>query len=756
MLVRGRPSRTKDRLAARVVAAVVLSSILLAASCRDERPVSDEDLVRLIGQGQWEEALPALEARLREERTDPDLLYRYAEVQSARGRPSAAFWALRRLYERPEADWRERVATLLVQVTTHTGDSDLVVQQADEVLEAFPDLAAVRLLRAQAYVASKDYERALEDADRLLEDDPSDVSALALRLQVLLGLKRADEFEASFDRLEALTSAASFPPALSARFCTARAVFADEDGQRELAATRFEACLEAHPDSPDLLQAAVAFYDGIGSVARATALLEAALERSPEAFALRQGLASRLSSLGDAERARALLLEIAEADGPQAARAWTELAYHHFDAGEYDRSLEAWDEVRKRVASPGPSLVFAQAETLIRAGRTDEARALSVGLPGHLAEVIGGLAALEEGDAQEALVHFDRGQRLWPNSASVRYHAGLAAEYDGDLERAVEEYRQAVRIDAAATSGAWRLARILEGQGQREAAQIALSHAMRAYPNDLEARLFQARIAAGGLGLDAVVRLFRASRWPADRIPYVLARFGQHVRDVLGPVAAVGFFREVRSEGLVGPAWAEPLRVYAEALAATGDVDEARAVLAPALAAAPDSAALLEIGARIELAAGASDDGIAARLDRALVLDGGSAYALETAARVARAAGRPDEALALFERAARAGPERIDVRIELLRLLLDAGRAAEVRRELPRLFDAAPGDARVSELMARALLALGTDLELAERHARTAVRLRGGASAQEALARVLSARGGGDRSPAAAAKVPTS
>ena len=72
-------------------------------------------------------------------------------------------------------------------------------------------------------------------------------------------------------------------------------------------------------------------------------------------------------------------------------------------------------------------------------------------------------------------MHFDRGQRLWPNSASVRYHAGLAAEYDGDLERAVEEYRQAVRIDAAATSGAWRLARILEGQGQREAAQIALA-----------------------------------------------------------------------------------------------------------------------------------------------------------------------------------------------------------------------------------------------------------------------------------------
>src|SRR4029434_710087 len=103
-------------------------------------------------------------------------------------------------------------------------------------------------------------------------------------------------------------------------------------------------------------------------------------------------------------------------------------------------------------------------EAVVLAGRPDEALELAGKISGGAYQgLIRGRAALARGDPAEALRQLDEGIRLWPDTACARYYAALAAERTGNFQRAIEEYRYAMRIDARATDAYLRLAPLYEG-----------------------------------------------------------------------------------------------------------------------------------------------------------------------------------------------------------------------------------------------------------------------------------------------------
>ncbi len=148
--------------------------------------------------------------------------------------------------------------------------------------------------------------------------------------------------------------------------------------------------------------------------------------------------------------------------------AWQELARIERRRGRHAQALEALDHANAlHSSSASDDLRLLQAEILLESGRLDEARqvASELGQPIYR-DLIAGRVLLEEGDAEGALEAFEAGLLHWPNNPGARFGAGFAAQQMGRSEKALAHYREAVRIDPAATDAALLMAEILAARGE--------------------------------------------------------------------------------------------------------------------------------------------------------------------------------------------------------------------------------------------------------------------------------------------------
>jgi tetratricopeptide (TPR) repeat protein len=84
-----------------------------------------------------------------------------------------------------------------------------------------------------------------------------------------------------------------------------------------------------------------------------------------------------------------------------------------------------------------------------------------------------GRIAFERGNYETAFEELERAALLWPNNAPTRYYLGRTSEGRGDFDRAVEEYRQAMRSDPGLSAPRERLIRLHLAEGRvREASTI--------------------------------------------------------------------------------------------------------------------------------------------------------------------------------------------------------------------------------------------------------------------------------------------
>ena len=695
---------------------------LLVASCGTRDPL--EEIRDLQAANRWGESAEQLAELVEERRSDPEVHYLYGLALQKAGRPSLAVWPLQRAMLDPE--WHARAGVVLATVGFQTANFDEAVSTANTVLEEDPENAAALEIRLRARIHTRrDYAGALEDADRLLELSPESLPIETYRAVALLGLDRIDEAKESMERLADASADNALSGPFAPTLCGARAKFADESGDFEEAERRYRACLERFPVNGLVVKEAIEFFDTRGQRDEATEVLRQAHLTAPREREPRVQLAARLEALGDVAAAEALLREAIEDVDPQrAVVAHTDLAAFVVQHERYDEGVAEYERAIELAGAPSESLLFPYVDALILAGELERALEVADRIEAApMRNILRGRAFLQEGRVREALDALSMGLASWPNQPAARYYAALAAERLGDLDRAVEEYRYAIRAGGAPEANL-RLARLHYAMGNFEPALTAL----RQSAMGPAAALLEVEISAARSGDYPVLRgvLQREDQREAS-----LAALARGWRRRLGPggAAEVLLDPELHAvEGISGPALAE----LVDDLIETGRLKEAQGVVDGALVRHADSATVHALRGQLLEAQHAGTDEARRAYAKAFELDAELSRALEGLARQRQRAGDRAGALEHYERASAATAPYAPGTASLAAadLLLEDGRRQDAIAGLKEWLDRNPLDPQVALRLASLLSEEESERSEALRLAELATRLRAGPQAE--------------------------
>jgi tetratricopeptide (TPR) repeat protein len=397
-----------------------------------------------------------------------------------------------------------------------------------------------------------------------------------------------------------------------------------------------------------------------------------------------------LRASGDTAEAEAVLREATRSENPQVAAAgWLDLAKFRQALGEYGAAADALEQVLELVQESGsapPQLLFEYADALVLADRFDRALEVAedLSVPAHR-ELIRGRVAQERRDPARALEAFDEALLLWPDNPWARYYAALAAEELGDFERALEEFRNAIRIEPGATDARTRGAALLLAQGNPSGALVVLETEMGQAPLEIEGLLLAMRL-SGLLGDTAEVAEFLATIEASHPIwaGRALAEAAEGLGRRAGPALALNMLTTAPGIDLNNPRYAAALRAIVQFSHQAGQTAAMRAALQTIPKAHPDSSMFQEIhGLDLELS-GAPTEAVHAAYARALELAPGNPRALAGLGRLA-AGDDPEAALGFFDRAAAADPSDPGPKLEAARILVASGKLAQAEQRLDAL-----------------------------------------------------------------------
>lgn len=386
------------------VAAILGLLAALLFGCGPDDPIAEAR--RMQAAGNYAGSIEPLREILEAEPHNPTVNLLYGTALVRIGQPSVAIWPLRRAMEDP--DHYLRAALELAGSEMRSGNFDEADTIATEIIEKVPENIEALLLRSMARSQTRrDYEGALADADRVLEIDADNLEALPARAYALLGLERVDEAGEALDILGKRYREADLSTGRNERHCIAIAVFAKEKGELQDAEDSFALCLEEFPTNQALIAEAMKFHDEQGRPERSLEILRTAVETAPMDARLRVALAQRLAAFGEREEAEQLLLAATEAEEPAAViGAWGDLSNFYVRNGEFEKAVNAIEQVLTRQQRPDQELLFRYADLLVGADRFDRALEVAAQLESEpRREIMLGRIQLEQGNPDEALRH---------------------------------------------------------------------------------------------------------------------------------------------------------------------------------------------------------------------------------------------------------------------------------------------------------------------------------------------------------------
>jgi tetratricopeptide (TPR) repeat protein len=668
-----------------------------------------EEVRALQDAGQFAESIGVLRDLLDQAPDGAEANYRLGLALAKTGEPIRAAWPLQRAVTDPE--YTVSAGLLLATLYHQTKNYDEAARAADTVLEVESDHLDALRVRANAHLAARRLDLALEDALHLVDLAPDDYHAQALLASALADGGQLDEARLAHDRLKVL-GAESEDALVVQRSCIAPAIFAaDSLHDQALARKHFEDCAARAPTDPIVLETLARFYDAASEPARANEIIEAAATAKPDDLGLRLLHFRRVFSQGETEDALAMLL--ATSEHFDSAASWSALASVYRSIDRHEEAFRAIEKTIELSPVPDPLLLFTRADILIDLGELERAGEAADRLEHETyAHLIRGRILLLSGEPAAALAEFEQGIRAWPNNPGARFLAGLAARDLGDHDRALSELREAVRAGRGETEAALELARIHYQRGDYDQA-IAFSNTA-----------------------------LSGSRGKQQAGPYViiaraLVRQGEHDR-ALRPIAALeqrGFVLDaVRERALLernrgrpdaavdailaspldpsDPAHFELLGQLVEALSELGQLEVAMARTDTALARSPESGPLHQIRGVALLRSGRGADAEAA-FQRAVELDGESAISLVGLATLRHGAGDLHAAIQLFDRADALDPGDASHAYAAAQLVLTGGDRVEAERRLRAIVKRSPAHVGAANDLAWILAEEGRDLDLA-------------------------------------------
>jgi len=656
--------------------------------------MSIEQIRTFQAQGYYELTIDPLRVRIDRGERDSETLLLYGIALTRSNLYSRALWPLKEAARDPE-----HFVPAMMQLAGSayaTGNHDLAIEILGEVLDQEPEfLPALRMRTFARLHSRRDYEGALEDAEHAIDLDPQSTTMLAPRIVALFGLERVEEAKEALDEfadrpVEPDAVEDEMTERVRALACVARAKLAEEEGDLELAGERYDACVEEFPAQGIAVHEAMAFFgtgeNGKGD--RFDEILKAAYESAPHDRTFRIAYARRQQLLGDTDVARSVLEEASVFGYPGAM---LDLAGFLNNTGDVEGALEVYREAMGEGAS-GAAFLLAFGEALISAGEFDEALLVAdeTGPESHKA-FIRGRVALKRMEYEKALEYLTQGVLLWPDNAVARYYVALAAEGVGEFDRAIEEYRNSLRIDANAAESRKRLSMLHLAEGDPWAALYILNYQTQkreALHNTDELALLE---------LEALAWVGRAQQLPRElqeRISQprfwgaAIAALAKGMGRRNGAASAVALIKSADRLNLASPAAAPALRELIKNLAELGKTSDGIEYARAAATTNPQNPESQSILGGALLLAGKLDEADAMFV-RALTLDAAHRAGLVGRARLATERSQPSEALGFYDQVAKVNTEVLRGRAEALALL---GREAEAEAELTRALSESPYD----------------------------------------------------------------
>ncbi len=692
--------------------------------------------------GSWQESVDALREILESAPDHPEANLMLGRAQLRLGQPALAIWPLETASGTPE---------LANQANLALGGAYLQLEQHKAALEAIapilatPDDEAQRIqalhLSAAVHFTNKEWDSAIEQIDVILESDPENLEAKLLRANVLVGAGRHDEAGEVLEAVWQDPELRDTPVSGQAGLALVR-LYGEHLKDPKRAETQLEAVVERFPTSREALDVAVATYTAEDRPERATELLRRAVELEPADIALRGILARHLSQLEQDDEAEAVLVEATELQNSPSS--WLALSEFRRTIGKYPEAVVALERVLEQVPGVTDDLRFRHANLLADAGELDRADGVAGEITDEMySALISGRLAYERGRPGDALELLDRGLRRWPNNSGARFLAGRSALQLGQLDRAVGELREAIRVDPAGTDAALELAQLQLAQGQPQDALGTLAmmgRIVEAVPPPERQRagmILTARAQAAKGELDKA-RVTLTALAETDPVTAAVER-AQIEADADGPRAAIRAI-EASKVDLARPESQPALRALCQWLVADGRTAEALRRVDGVLAAHPEDAQLHELRGRVLLNLNRVPEARAA-LEKALELDPQLAPAMAALARFAVAEGDTDGARTLLERAGEADRREPSYPFEAAQVSLMAGNEAQAEAFLRETLRRDPVHGDANNNLAWMMAERGEDLDQALTLARRARRTGESAAVLDTLGWVLVKRG---------------
>jgi tetratricopeptide (TPR) repeat protein len=215
----------------------------------------------------------------------------------------------------------------------------------------------------------------------------------------------------------------------------------------------------------------------------AIAAMQRVIDLHPEDFEAHMRLGSWFSeqgSHGEATRS----YEQAAALQMDSKEAWLRLAQSYEATGRAGAAVAAYRRVLGLLGHEDPAIYAALLRVAMQAGdgpmAVEAARSLLIHRPGHGGFILLGEALLLNGEAEAAILEYQKAIALASTSAAAHVALGSAYARLGRAEAAIETLLRALELEPGDPAHYRQLARVYEGQGRLDLAIVALRDGLSA------------------------------------------------------------------------------------------------------------------------------------------------------------------------------------------------------------------------------------------------------------------------------------
>ena len=704
---------------------------LLLTGCEPTPEENLESVRTFQNEGRVDESIALLREMIEKGDRSGEVMFRYGRALSLSGLPGRGMWALEEASL--DKDWFARACHQLAYDAYRAGNQDLTLEILERLKNGREDDHAedlpARLLELRVRVETRRmYEEALLLSEEILDDFPDEEEAIRMKAASLLGLKQTDEAFELIKGAGLLASGVDAPEAEEVAeasegndadgtgstdstgiaetdaeqsyWCLVRSMFKREAGELDEAEASITGCLEKDPSNVALINEAIKLFTQKKDYARVDDIMRAAHEAEPDNKDLRIAWVKHLDNTGRADEAEKVLrgaldraLEEPAPQGPNVpvASGWVDLGGFLLDQGKTHEGLDAFAAAFEILGEyAAPELLFRHADGLIVAERYDEALAIADKTTIEIhPPMIRGRVAFERENYTLAIEELSSASLRWPNNAPIRYYLARSYEGIGDLDSAIEEYRQAIRSDPNLAAARERLARLHLAENRVRQAGTILgflspikdsqpSSAMRILDVEVKARL----------GQEPNLTVAAGNDMPLDELRRrTISSLARGLDRAAGSVKTDEVLLELQNQVADAPSQGYFVRARVRHLVEAGEVDKALKI---ARAASEEKFATVDVGialGRAIVASGTSLDEAQKLLERAVLVLPEDVEALTALARIAQLRGDEATAARYFEQVDELDPGYRPALTHQIAALKKAGDDEGVREMLTRFVD---------------------------------------------------------------------